>query len=147
MFSGPLPLFESCNGAIQTDWHSKGRGSQTERAERGSHAGLEFITSSQTSPRRARACTTGRTAVASAACLRYLVHVAMARHRECSAHWFEPRPVQNAPCPLLIHHAVWPLVHDADALSGPSHPFVQHITFSLCFLSHRNLRPAPHDVD
>ena len=33
------------------------------------------------------------------------------------------RPVQSAPCPLLIHHALWPLVHDGDALSAPSHPF------------------------
>ena len=68
--------------------------------------------------------------------------------RSCLRWHAQLLPVQSAPCPLLIHHAVWPLVHDADALSGPSHPFVQHATFSLCFLSsHRNLRPAADNVD
>ena len=43
--------------------------------------------------------------------------------------------VQRAPCPLLIHHAFWPLVHDADALSAPSHPFCTVCDFLTSLLS------------
>ena len=69
--------------------------------------------------------------------------------RSCLRWHAQLLPVQSAPCSFLIHHAVWPFMHDADALSGPSHPFcTARATFSLCFLSsHRNLRPAADNVD
>ena len=56
----------------------------------------------------------------------------------CCLRWHaQLLPVQSAPCSFLIHHAVWPLVHDADALSGPSHPFctARYLLTLLSFFS------------
>ena len=48
----------------------------------------------------------------------------------------------SAPCPLQMHHALWPLVHYADALSAPFHPFYFAFVFLTGSCERRQLMPT-----